>query len=88
MVSLFRRAEPAPEPAGPTRILVFGDSLSWGWVPQATFIPAERFPPDRQWPRVMGEALGPDYEVIADAPTVFGIFLSLFVSCSSSAGLK
>ena len=46
---------------------MFGDSLSWGWVPQTTFIPAEKFPPDRQWPRVMGEALGPDYEVIADA---------------------
>ena len=51
----------------PKRVLVYGDSLSWGWVPQATFIPAERFPPESQWPRVMGAALGEGFEVVVDA---------------------
>lgn len=64
---LFGRKEPDAETLRPVRILVYGDSLSWGWVPQRSFIPAERFPADRQWPRVMGEALGPGFEVVVDA---------------------
>ncbi|MFO1047108.1 MAG: GDSL-type esterase/lipase family protein [Geminicoccaceae bacterium] len=64
---LFGRSDAAPEAERPRRVLVFGDSLSWGWVPQRTFIPSERFPPDRQWPRVMGAALGAGYEVVVDA---------------------
>lgn len=51
----------------PKRVLVYGDSLSWGWIPQATFIPAERFPPEDQWPRVMAERLGEGWEVVVDA---------------------
>ncbi|MFO1036530.1 MAG: GDSL-type esterase/lipase family protein [Geminicoccaceae bacterium] len=64
---LFGRKEPDAETEQPVRVLVYGDSLSWGWVPQRTFIPAERFPSDRQLPRVMGESLGPAYEVVIDA---------------------
>ncbi len=64
---IFGRGEPEPEAQRAKRILVYGDSLSWGWVPQRTFIPAQRFPPDRQWPRVMGAALGPGHEVVVDA---------------------
>jgi lysophospholipase L1-like esterase len=66
-VAVFGRAEEPPQAPATIRILVYGDSLSWGWVPQTTFIPAERFPPDRQWPRVMAEALGPGFEVVVDA---------------------
>lgn len=64
---IFGRSEQPSEKAGPRRILVFGNSLSWGWVPQRSFIPAERFPPDRQWPRVMEGALGAGFEVVVDA---------------------
>ena len=64
---IFGRAEQEPEPDRPKRVLVYGDSLSWGWVPQRTFIPSQQFPPDRQWPKVMGTALGPGYEVVVDA---------------------
>ena len=59
---LWWKGAPAPK-----RVLVYGDSLSWGWVPQATFIPAERFPPEGQWPRVMAVALGDGFEVVIDA---------------------
>ena len=63
---IFGRTK-APEPDRPKRILVFGDSVTWGWVPQVTFIPSKRFPPSEQWPRVMAERLGAGYEVIVDA---------------------
>lgn len=59
---LWWKGAPAPK-----RVLVYGDSLSWGWVPQATFIPAERFPPEGQWSRVMAVALGDGFEVVIDA---------------------
>ena len=64
---IFGRAEQEPEPDRPKRVLVYGDLLSWGWVPQRTFIPSQQFPPDRQWPKVMGTALGPGYEGVVDA---------------------
>lgn len=53
--------------AAPRRILVYGDSLAWGWTPRATFIPTERMAPEDQWPRVMAAALGTGYEVVVDA---------------------
>lgn len=62
---IFGQGEPAPDAC--RRILVYGDSLSWGWVPQRTFIPSERFPDEMQWPRVMAAALGPGHEVVVDA---------------------
>lgn len=62
-----RTTAPPPDESRPKRVLVYGDSVSWGWVPQPTFIPSERFPADQQWPRVMGEALGPGFEVVIDA---------------------
>lgn len=62
-----RNAAPPPAEIRPKRVLVYGDSVSWGWVPQATFIPSERFPADQQWPRVMADVLGPGFEVVIDA---------------------
>ena len=63
---IFGRDEPDPA-ASSRRILVFGDSLSWGWVPQATFIPAERFPAADRWPDVRAAGVGPGFGVVADA---------------------
>lgn len=48
------------------RILCFGDSLTWGWVPTADGAPTDRFPADVRWPGVLAEQLGPDYEVIEE----------------------
>lgn len=46
------------------RILCFGDSNTWGYVPLSE---VERFPADVRWPGVMRERLGPDFEVIEEA---------------------
>jgi lysophospholipase L1-like esterase len=64
MVFGLGRKDSAP-PDRPKRVLVYGDSLSWGWVPQTTFIPAERFPPADRWPEVMAAAVG--CELVVDA---------------------
>jgi len=65
---IFSRSQ--PEVDGPPRlkrVLVYGDSISWGWAPQTTFIPSERLPETEQWPRVMAAALGGEYEIVVDA---------------------
>ncbi len=44
------------------RILCFGDSLTWGFDP----VSRTRLPEDSRWPRVLGEALGSEYEIIEE----------------------
>lgn len=44
------------------RILCFGDSNTWGWMP----LKATRYPADVRWTGVMQAALGDDYTVIED----------------------
>ncbi|UEM06745.1 hypothetical protein JL101_030075 (plasmid) [Skermanella rosea] len=39
------------------RIMVYGDSNTWGYVP-------ERYPKDVRWPGVFGVTLGPNYKVV------------------------
>jgi lysophospholipase L1-like esterase len=58
---------PASVDAAPKRVLVFGDSNSWGWVPKGDILPSERYPEDQRWPSVMQAALGDGYEVVVDA---------------------
>ncbi|MDV3123915.1 SGNH/GDSL hydrolase family protein [Mycobacterium sp. 21AC1] len=48
------------------RILCFGDSLTWGWVPVADGAPTDRFPADVRWTGVLAEQLGADFEVIEE----------------------
>ena len=48
------------------RILCFGDSLTWGWVPSADGAPTDRFAPDVRWTGVLAEALGEGFEVIEE----------------------
>lgn len=48
------------------RILVFGDSNSWGWIPQENAIPTERYSEENRWPGVARQILGDDYEIIVD----------------------
>lgn len=60
-------ASPPPAPSGPRRVLVYGDSNAWGWVPQLTIIPARRYPARVRWPAVMQAALGDGFEVVVDA---------------------
>ena len=52
---------------GPKRILVFGDSNSWGWTPREDQEPTVRLAKNVRWPGVLAEKLGPDYEIIEEA---------------------
>ena len=49
------------------RILVFGDSNSWGWTPRNDQEPTVRLPRNVRWPGVLAERLGPGYEIIEEA---------------------
>ncbi len=51
----------------PKRIMVFGDSNSWGWNPVKDVVPAARYPKDVRWPGTMQKALGSGYEVVSEA---------------------
>jgi len=44
------------------RILCYGDSNTWGFDP----VTQDRFDAETRWPRVLGQALGRDYEVIEE----------------------
>ena len=48
------------------RILCFGDSLTWGWVPRADAPPSPRYAFAQRWPGVMAAALGAGYEIIEE----------------------
>lgn len=47
------------------RILVFGDSNTWGWVPVESG-PTTRYPADVRWPGVLKAALGPGHEIVEE----------------------
>ncbi len=49
-----------------TRILCFGDSLTWGWVPDAEGAPTERFARDQRWTGVLADELGDGYVIIEE----------------------
>ncbi len=48
------------------RVMCFGDSNTWGFVPVAT-PPSTRYPRELRWPQVMGAALGAGVTVIEEA---------------------
>jgi len=56
-------AQAAPEKK---RIMVYGDSNSYGWMTDAQG-KVNRYPADIRWPDKMGAILGNDYEVIVEA---------------------
>lgn len=48
------------------KIMCFGDSLTWGWMPKLTVVPTERYPRDVRWTGVLAAELGADYEIIEE----------------------
>lgn len=56
----------AAQDADPARILVFGDSLTWGWVPAEPITPTTRHAPEDRWTTAMAEALGEGHEVVVE----------------------
>lgn len=47
-------------------ILVFGDSITWGWLPKAPIVPTTRHAPEDRWPSVLQASLGDGYHVITE----------------------
>ncbi|WP_343528220.1 GDSL-type esterase/lipase family protein [Sphingomonas sp.] len=52
--------------AEPRRILVYGDSNSWGYEARSDGGPTRRFPADRRWTGILQRQLGSGYVVIED----------------------
>jgi CubicO group peptidase (beta-lactamase class C family)/lysophospholipase L1-like esterase len=48
------------------RVLVFGDSNTWGWIPVERGIPTTRYAADQRWPGVLQAALGDGFEIIEE----------------------
>ena len=51
----------------PKRVMVFGDSNSWGWMPIEAGVPTTRYGPDQRWPTLMQKSLGEGYVVVEEA---------------------
>jgi lysophospholipase L1-like esterase len=48
------------------RILCFGDSLTWGWIPVAEGMPTERHAPRKRWTGVLADRLGDGWTVVEE----------------------
>ena len=48
------------------RILVFGDSLTWGWTPARPITPTVRYPVEDRWTTFTEAALGPGHALFVD----------------------
>jgi lysophospholipase L1-like esterase len=66
LASLFVLAAPA-DGVEPRRIMVFGDSIAWGYVPRLEGPPSSRFPREQRWPGVLAAELGPGYEIVEES---------------------
>ena len=47
-------------------ILVFGDSLTWGWTPSDPITPTKRHPLEDRWTTAMADALGDGYDIVVE----------------------
>ena len=54
------------ESAPAKRILVYGDSNTWGWIPVERGFPTSRFGATERWPGITQAALGDGYEIIEE----------------------
>ena len=51
--------------AGPVRIVAYGDSITYGWIPNAN-PPSTRYGPEDRWPGALQKELGDNYQVIEE----------------------
>jgi len=47
-------------------VLVFGDSITWGWLPVEPIVPTTRHAYEDRWPNIMAAELGDEYHVITE----------------------
>jgi lysophospholipase L1-like esterase len=55
-----------PAEAAAKRVMVYGDSNTWGWIPVEKGVPSTRYAEGERWPGVLRATLGGDYEVIEE----------------------
>ena len=48
------------------RIMCFGDSLTWGWIPTEEGAPTTRYDLDERWTGAMHANLGTDFEIVEE----------------------
>ena len=48
------------------RIMCFGDSLTWGWVPVIEGVPTTRYPADIRWTGILQRELGDSFLIIEE----------------------
>ena len=48
------------------RIMCFGDTLTWGWIPTIAGAPTSRYPIEERWTGAMSAALGDGYDVLEE----------------------
>ena len=53
--------------AATKRVMLYGDSNTWGFIPIKEGAPSTRYPADERWPGVLQAKLGDDYEVVVEA---------------------
>jgi len=51
---------------GRKRILCFGDSMTWGWMPIREVVPTTRYPFEQRWTGVLAAQLGESFEIIEE----------------------
>ena len=51
--------------AEPIRIVAYGDSITYGWIPNAN-PPSTRYGPEDRWPGALQKELGDNYQVIEE----------------------
>lgn len=49
-----------------SRVMCFGDSLTWGWQPVAGGAPAQRYGPTQRWTGVLAQGLGDDVTLVEE----------------------
>ncbi len=54
------------EENAPHSVLVFGDSITWGWLPKDPIVPTSRHAEEDRWPAIMAASLGDGYDVITE----------------------
>lgn len=66
IVALALATPAAAQEDRPARILVFGDSLTWGWVPTEPITPTTRHAAEDRWTAAMARALGEGHEIVVE----------------------
>lgn len=47
-------------------ILCYGDSNTWGYIPNKDFLITQRYPRNQRWPGILQELLGKEYHIIEE----------------------